>query len=425
MISASKPEIRLLAGLLLLSIVWLAPCRAEVEAGGHLKAFYNYSDYPEDSLLDGPHNPYHERLLNLRLKAEFNDGGWDGQVHYVLNGLNSRNLATCRLGRLVSDEGCLGFGRDDSEVFDLSKVLWEGDNTILAQRIDRLAVGYTSAGHTLRVGRQAISWGNGLAYNPLDLFNPFPPDAIDTEYKAGDDMVYYQFLFANGNDLQGLLIPRRNIVSGDLSGEDSAVAAKMHWLLGVREADLLLARNYGDTSIGGAYGGEWRENVVNANVLVTRTDTQTVLQAVTNYNFSAIWAERNVSGFVELFFNGFGLAGRQHSVADVLSDTDLAERIARGELYTIGRYYLSGGLTIEINPLLQLSPTLFINLGDRSGLLQLVASYSVAQDIDLLVGFNLTDGPAGSEYGGLYVESDDAALLAPANNLFARLAWYF
>jgi hypothetical protein len=36
----------------------------------------------------------------------------------------------------------------------------------------------------------------------MDLVNPFDPASIDTEYKAGDDMLYVQYLQDNGNDMQ-------------------------------------------------------------------------------------------------------------------------------------------------------------------------------------------------------------------------------
>ncbi len=86
---------------------------------------------------------------------------------------------------------------------------------------------------------------------------------------------------------------------------------------------------------------------------------------------------------------------------DVIDDEALYSRLLRGELFTTGRYYLAGSLLIEMTPLLQLNPTLFINLGDGSGMLQFIGSYSLAENLDLLAGFNLPAGPDGSEFGGL------------------------
>jgi hypothetical protein len=80
---------------------------------------------------------------------------------------------------------------------------------------------------------------------------------------------------------------------------------------------------------------------------------------------------------------------------DVVNGQDLYSRLLRGELFTTGRYYISGSVLVEMTPLLQLSPTLFINLGD------------------------------GREFGGLFTNAADGRILRFSNALFARLAWCF
>jgi len=413
-------------GIFLLSIISLATtAAAETEFGGHVKLFYTYSDFPTDSVFAETANPYREALGNLRLKAQAKQGNWDGQLHYVLNGLYSSDLSNCYLRGGISTRGCRELASDQAQLFDLSGIISESDDYVLYQHIDRLVVAYTTEKLVTRVGRQAISWGNGVVYNPLDLFNPFPPDAIDTEYKRGDDMLYLQGLFDSGSDLQGLYIPRRDPLSGDVSSEQSAVAGKFHWLNAGHEADLLLARNYGDIILGAAYTGEWRENVIATSLSVTQTDSGNVWSAEANYNYSTIIYDKNLTGFIEFFYNGFGLSGDRHSMKDVVDDPALFSRLIRGELFTIGRYYLSTGVVLEATPLLNLNPILFVNLSDSSALLQFIGSYSLSQNFDLLAGFNLPVGKAGTEYGGLETDSGQGKLLAPADTLFARLAWYF
>ena len=56
------------------------------------------------------------------------------------------------------------------------------------------------------VGRQAVSWGSGIVFQPLDPFNPFAPTAVDRDYKAGDDLVLIERLFDNGHDAQLLRV---------------------------------------------------------------------------------------------------------------------------------------------------------------------------------------------------------------------------
>jgi len=398
---------------------------AEFDFGGHLKYFFSYSDFPEQSVFAGEDNPYREQLGNLRLKLDSRAASWSGEIHYVMDALYSKDLASCQFRGTLLAEGCDLAGSDARQLFDLSTSRMPGDDTLLLQYLDRLWLGYAGDHLVARFGRQAISWGNGMVYNTLDLFNPFAPDTIDTDYKRGEDMLYLQWLFDDGDDLQGLLIPRRNVISGKVDSEDSAVAAKMHWLQDVYELELLVARNYGDNLVGAGYTTELDENVVNANISLTDTADDTVFSAVINYNFSTVIRNRSLSGFIEFFYNGFGLPGGDHSLQDVINDEALYSRLLRGELFTTGRYYLAASMLIEMTPLLQLNPTLFINLGDGSGMLQFLGSYSLAEDLDLLAGFNLPAGPDGSEFGGLYTAAADGQLLTPANTLFARLAWYF
>ena len=46
---------------------------ADIEYGGHLKYFFNYSDFPEQSVFAGDDNPYREHLGNLRLRHNLHD----------------------------------------------------------------------------------------------------------------------------------------------------------------------------------------------------------------------------------------------------------------------------------------------------------------------------------------------------------------
>ena len=415
----------LLAACTALLLYPISSQATDLDYGGHLKYFFSFSDFPDNSVLAGDDNPYSEHLGNLRLKLGGRGANWSGDIHYVMDALYSKDLSSCAIRGSLAGGGCEGLGSDATQLFDLSTSSEIGDDVLLIQRLDRLWLGYASDRLVGRFGRQAISWGNGMVYNTLDLFNPFAPDAIDTDYKRGEDMLYLQGLFDSGNDLQALLVPRRNIDSGNVESDESALAAKMHWLLGGSEMDLLAARNYGDNILGFGYTTELAENVVNTNLSLTDNGDDTVFSAVVNYNFSSVVRARNLTGFIEFFYNGFGLSGRENSVQDVVNDTALYERLLRGELFTTGRYYLAGSVQVEMTPLLMLTPILFVNLGDGSGLLQFIGTYSIAQNFDLLAGFNLPAGPDGSEFGGLFTEDPEGRLLTPPDSLFLRLAWYF
>ncbi len=128
--------------------------------------------------------------------------------------------------------------------------------------------------------------------------------------------------------------------------------------------------------------------------LLTETAGQaTVLSWVTNLDYSWQWAGRNVYGFVEYFRNGFGV---EEAAA---ADAELLQRIARGELYTLGRDTLALGLMLEAHPLVQLHLSLIGNLHDQSLRLPLALHYDWRDSTQLRLAFTRNWGASDSEYG--------------------------
>ena len=153
-----------------------------------------------------------------------------------------------------------------------------------------------------------------------------------------------------------------------------------------------------------------------------RDDWETSL--VVNWSWSWVWGGRNVSAVAEYFYNGFGLKESDYSPENFREDRDLLERLARGELFTIGRHYLAGSLLVELTPLVNVTPNLFFNADDGSALAQLVLQWDLAQNWQLLASVAAPFGSSNTEYGGLETGVDDLTLeVGPS--LFAQLAWYF
>jgi hypothetical protein len=274
---------------------------------------------------------------------------------------------------------------DDRRLFDLTRVISEDNNSALSHRLDRLYVEYAGTNAVGRFGRQAISWGNGLIYTPMDFINPFDPSAIDTEYKTGDDMLYGQYLQQSGNDLQAVWVFRRDI-NGDVTNDVDTIAAKYHGF--------------------------------------APAQTDNVFSLVTSLSYSWLGWGHNFSGIVEYFYNGFGQANGDYSPAALASNPDLVKRIVRGELFTLGRHYVAASAMVEMTPLWLLTPNVFLNASDGSFLAQLVSAYDLKQDWQLLAAISVPVGAAGTEYGG--IDSGVAGRpLSTEFSLFAQLAWYF
>ena len=415
---------KIILALLVLSATAMADGNG-TELGGHTKFSLTSQAYPDQSLFrDLVGSSTLDVSGDLRLNLEGNVGRWSFDAAYQLLALHGDSV---ELGRALpggTDIFFPGLPDDGRRLFDLTKALRDSGKTVVLHRLDRLAFGYTSEKAVVRVGRQALSWGNGLFYAPMDLVNPFDPVAVDTEYKGGDDMLYLQYLRNNGDDLQGAYVARRDPVTGDVKSNEATAAVKYHGFLGEAEFDLLLAQNYGDSVVGVGAGKSVGGAILRGDVVVTDSDFDTYVQVVTNLTYSWNWFDRNMSGALEYFFNGLGQRSGRYDSASLANNTDLVNRITRGELFSIGRHYLAASVMIEMTPLWGVTPTVLANVSDPSGLFQLVTNYSLSDDMTFLASINVPLGPKGSEFGGIESGFPDRYLSGGAG-LFAQIAWYF
>jgi hypothetical protein len=413
--------------LYLFAIVAAFPCVAftqetEYEFGGHTKGRFLGQSFPDNSAfkqLAGSSSLDIES--DLRLNFEASKGRWSFETDYQLfAAYGDRVSVATMLPGLPANR----LPNDDHRFFNLTSVIDDDGKFVALHRLDRLWVGYANDKNVLRLGRQALSWGNGLIFSPMDIVNPFDPTQVDTEYKAGDDMLYGQYLRNNGHDIQFAYVVRRDIISGDPTFSESSVAAKYHGVVGDAEYDLLVARNYGDTTL--AVGGNrniggavWRGDVV-----VTDAKTGTKLQLVTSLSYSWMWGGKNVSGVLEYYFDEFGQEDGRYDSQSLAQNPELLQRLVRGQSFTIGRHYVGGGLMIELTPLWILAPTIFANVEDPSALLQVVTRHNLSENMEFIGALNVPFGPNGSEYGGISLDTPDLYLSTDAS-IFAQLAWYF
>jgi hypothetical protein len=397
----------------------------DYEFDGHLKARLLADAFPEDSVFRGLIGSTALDIeSDVRLNVTAVKDAWSFDAAWQLYGGSGDRI---ELSRLLPDNG-LSFtdlsASDDRRLMNLTDVIRDKGDTRLLQRLDRLSVGYASENVVVRVGRQAISWGNGLIFSPMDIVNPFDPTAVDTEYKSGDDMVYVQYLLANGSDLQAAHVLRRNALTGETESRFSTTAIKYHAISRNNEYDLLLARSYDESVVGiggnrNVGGAVWRGDVV-----VSNSDGNNKVQLVTNLSYSWVLGGRNMSGIIEYFFNGFGQRPGRYDPGALAQNPGLVQRLERGELFTIGRNYLAGGVLIEMTPLWTLTPNLFTSLDDHSALLQVTTRYSLGDNSDFLAAINLPLGASGTEFGGISAGQGNSYFSTDLS-VFAQFAWYF
>jgi hypothetical protein len=427
---------------------------ARLEAHGYLKTQLSYHLFRRGDLAAADGRALGDALADARLELEARPGRWDlmGHLQVVgvagdspglleVPGFSGTRVEVPRVevpgfsGTRVEVPGFSGLAAgllglpaaaDERAALDLDRTLSQTGSRLLVARLDRLSVGYTGDRLVLRLGRQALSWGDGLVFQVLDLFNPFAPNAADTEYKPGTDMLSGQWLFPSGDDLQALVVPRRARAGGPLAAAASSVAVKWHHFAGGREVELLAARHYDDTVAGGGLTGDLLGGVWRLDATWTRlAGGGAAVSAVANLDHSWTWGGKNVYGFAEVYRNGFGetrLAAGLPALAPAL-----LARLERGEVFTVGRDEVAAGARVELGPLTSLEPTLIANARDGSGLALARLRRDLANELRLDAGIQLPWGGRGREYGGLAILPDaaDGPFLAPGRWLWLRLSRYF
>ncbi len=223
--------------------------------------------------------------------------------------------------------------------------------------------------------------------------------------------------------MQGVWVFRRD-EQGHVSSDVNSISIKYHGFVGESEYDLLVAEHFDETIIGVGAIHPLGGAILRGDLTYTDTDSGGMASLVGSLFYSWVWFDKNYTGMVEYFHNGFGIDDGDYSPDVLAANTDLVDRYIRGELFTLGKHYLGGSLTVELSPLWLVTPNVFMNLSDQSFLLQIVSQHDLKENWQLLLAFSLPVGSQGTEFGGIESGTNNLTF-ANDFNIFAQLGWYF
>ncbi|MCP4114157.1 MAG: hypothetical protein GY737_01925 [Desulfobacteraceae bacterium] len=388
------------------------------EFGGQAKLTATVTTHHRDSIqaLTGE-NPWHDASARLRIK---NRTGFTDTL-----ALNVHYIAAWEVGNSLEwSADTTGPDNTGTGFMDLDTTLCEGEKSALTHGLDRLALEFSPAWGNLTLGRQAVTWGNGLLFNPMDMVNAFSPSDITRDYKTGADMVHFRSTNLAPGEMELLFRPGRDPDTNDPGSSHSSFAAKLHLTKEAWEIDLMIGSIHEDRVAGIGISGFVEQAAWRMDMVYTRsggTRNENFLSLVVNIDRSWTWFDKNWYGFVEYFHSGVGSG----DYARIAGDPDIRERVRAGELFTLGRHYLGGHLNIELHPLVNAFVTAINNVEDPSGLVQPRVVWNAATDLEVTLGGAFHYGARGTEFGGFPLPMVNDGIFSPGDSLYFWVTRFF
>jgi hypothetical protein len=318
---------------------------------------------------------------------------------------------------------------DRRRLFDLTWTLERSPERLVVNRFDRLSAAVRLGPASLTVGRQVVTWGNGLLFNPLDVFSPFAPMEIDREFKRGEDGASLRIDAGERlGDFEVVSLFRRDEASGKATLDQASIGVKHHRLMseGQWEITSLALGHSGDVVVGGGVMARF------GNVVGRTEWTRTILagssgggawSGIANLDAAWIWGGLNPYAGIEYHYSGFGVRGAREAGASGLRRA-FDERLARGESFVQGRHYVDGRFEVELHPLVRAGLTAVANAADGSGTLQPAIVWDATSRMQLRLVRTWMWGNPGTEFGGSPDQATGLTDRVP-NRFDARLTMSF
>lgn len=389
--------------LLLLYLVSPAAALDSLQVGGSVR---NLSQLGESTpLLDeGP------KLSSTTLRLEASQILAGGMVaEYALE---SQWLINSPAGLVTLDSS------PPNTYVDLTRTWYDGEDGSTRLHVDRLSLRGSHGRLRWNAGRQPYGFGSIVMFSPLDIIAPFPPDAIDTEYRPGIDTLRID-LASPGGSLYSAVA-----VLDDDTGESSYLATGSFNRAGI---DLLLLagslreRRMGGVGLAGSLGGLGLKGELAWYRGEETDEPGGDLYADFPVGALELWYrfENDLILLVEFLHNGAGSDDPAR-----YPETAASPPYREGLVSLLGQNYLMLAPSYELHPLLSLSLLGIWNLDDASYLIRPRISISLGDNLALEISHTLNRGEEPqSPVPGVVIPRSEFGLFGDSAALYLR--WYF
>ena len=393
---------------MLWSLLLAAPAEAGPEATlhGSVKSFvvagFPYETYglseSSDALLELAGWTEDEALAAFGLSADpFGLGSADGRLvlearwgSFRLDAHHALTVAST-VTNLGLPGATTGTGMGAPEALPLTWTPDTGDGLSVQSRFDRLALEASVSKLELALGRQAVTFGSGVFFAPMDLVNPFHPATIDTEYKPGVDAFRVDAFAGVSSQLtvvaawagDGPLVGKDR-VDPELDG--AVFAASGRTTLGMTDLLAFGGLVHAEPVVGlGAVSAIGAMGVHGDATLTLPEDEDPFVRAVVGANWMPTGTTMVMA---EAYVQTFGA-----TEPDGYLEVAESERFARGEVWQLGRTYAALTVMQELTPLVSANVGAVANVEDPSALGMTGVTWSVADNATLTAGGYFGLGP--------------------------------
>lgn len=333
------------------------------------------------------------------------------QIH---NRLNFKWYASNELTFAVEARNRLFFGQmirkfpeyeksinNDNGYLNLGTVLLSGENWFLHSMLDRAWADYTKGDWQIRVGRQRINWGINLVWNPNDIFNTFSYFEFDYEERPGTDAVKVQYYTGVTSSAELVYKIGRNKDETSVAGmyRFSKFNYDIQILGGWAGKDYVLGGGWSGDIKGGGFRGELTYFLPRNSK--TESDEAFVASISGDYSF-----QNSLYLHTGVLYNSNGILGP--AGGRNFFDTNLTAK-----MLSMGMFNLFGQISFPFTPLLSGNFSTMINPSDGSSFIGPALTFSLGNNLELMLNGQLFLGKTGTEYGDF------------GKAIYGRLKWSF